>query len=108
GTRVKLDVERDLRVRGDRGRLRQVFANLLSNAAEAQREGEVELAAKKADGNVVVTVRDHGPGVPEKARARIFDPFFTLRAGGTGLGLAIVRRHVERHGGAIKLVDSAG
>jgi signal transduction histidine kinase len=91
-------------VEGDAGRLRQVFANLLQNAAQAQGEGEVRLAAE-ADGSAVrVRVEDDGPGVAPEIRERLFDLFVTGKANGTGLGLALCRRLVERHGGTVALV----
>jgi signal transduction histidine kinase len=92
------------RIDGDPGRLRQVFANLLSNAAQAQREGEIELSAAAADGEVRITVHDSGPGVPPEIRDRLFEPFVSAKSGGTGLGLALSRRFVERHGGMLDLV----
>lgn len=92
-------------VEGDAGRLRQVFANLLANAAQAQGPGELELSATAADGEVRVEVHDQGPGVPEALKGRLFDPLVTAKAGGTGLGLAVSRRIVERHGGRISLVE---
>jgi two-component system, OmpR family, sensor kinase len=102
GISVRLERDADLDVEGDSGRLEQVFRNLLGNAAEAQREGDISVSARTIDGTVIIAVRDFGPGVPEEARAKLFDPFFTTRTGGTGLGLAISRRHIERHGGSIR------
>ena len=94
-----------LAVEGDAARLRQVFSNLLTNAAQAQQRGEVELEAQAAGSEVSVVVRDQGPGVPAEVRARLFDPFVTTRSSGTGLGLAICRRLVERHGGSVSLLQ---
>jgi signal transduction histidine kinase len=91
-------------VEGDAGRLRQVFANLLQNAAQAQGEGEVRLAAEPDGSAVRVRVEDDGPGVPPEIRQRLFDLFVTGKANGTGLGLALCRRLVERHGGSVTLV----
>jgi signal transduction histidine kinase len=92
-------------VRGDAGRLRQVFANLLANAAQAQVKGEVRVEAVVDRGAVRVTVRDEGPGIPPAVRERLFEPFFTTKEAGTGLGLALSRRIAERHGGVLRLVD---
>jgi two-component system, OmpR family, sensor kinase len=91
-------------IEGDTGRLRQVFANLLQNAAQAQGQGEVRLVVGTEGTQLVVRVEDDGPGVPEQVRARLFDPFVTGRQSGTGLGLALCRRLVERHGGTLRLV----
>jgi signal transduction histidine kinase len=93
-------------VEGDPGRLRQVFANLLANAAQAQGHGEVEVGTERLGTYVKVWVKDHGPGVPAEIQDRLFDPFVTTKSGGTGLGLAISRRLVERHGGTLLAVST--
>jgi signal transduction histidine kinase len=85
----------------DAVRLRQVFANLLSNAAQAQREGEIVVRTAVAGGAMRVRVQDKGPGISREVGERIFDLYFTAKSGGTGLGLAIARRFVERHGGTL-------
>lgn len=92
-------------MRGDAGRLGQVLSNLLANAAQAQRAGVVWVDTVVEHGAVRVTIRDEGPGVPPEVRDRLFEPFFTTKDEGTGLGLALSRRIVERHGGALVLVD---
>ena len=51
---------------------------------------------------------DHGPGVPEEDRDKIFEPFFTGKTQGTGLGLAVVRRVIEQHGGTIAVLSNPG
>jgi signal transduction histidine kinase len=102
---VRVEVELPpLRVRVDQGRLRQVLANLLANAGQAGAR-RVDVLGRAAGGVARVEIRDDGPGIPEDLRTRLFDPFATGRPGGTGLGLAISRRIVERHGGALVLVD---
>ncbi len=93
-------------VEADARRLHQVFTNLLANAAQAQKRGEIALFARAVDGQVVATIADEGPGVPEEIRANLFDLFVTTKAGGTGLGLALSRRLVERHGGTLRLLPS--
>jgi signal transduction histidine kinase len=108
GLRVRVEAGQLPPVEGDVGRLRQVLANLLANAAQAQREGQVDLRAWANDGVVRIQVRDHGLGIGKEHRARLFDPFFTTKSGGTGLGLAIARRLCERHGGSLALLDEPG
>jgi len=78
-----------------------VLVNLLENAAWAAGEERVQARVAQEDGQLVYTVRDHGPGFSEEDLPRIFEPFFTGRTDGTGLGLAVARRIVELHGGAI-------
>jgi PAS domain S-box-containing protein len=103
--RLKLDVEPGLRVNADRKRLQQVIANLVSNAARFSPEGgEIRLSARAgAQGRVVLSVADQGPGVPEDFRPRLFGRFEQAEhdKGGTGLGLAICKSLVERMGGRI-------
>jgi signal transduction histidine kinase len=89
-------------IQADAARLRQVFANLLVNAAQAQRAGEIEVRARTTAAAVRVVVADAGPGLPEDAERRLFDLHFTTKSDGTGLGLAIARRIVDRHGGFLE------
>jgi two-component system OmpR family sensor kinase len=86
----------------DASRLRQVFLNLLGNAAQAQGAGTITLQASADGVGVRVRIVDEGPGIPEGAEERLFDLYFTTKSGGTGLGLAIARRLVERHGGKLE------
>jgi signal transduction histidine kinase len=82
--------------------LSDVLANLISNALEAAPEkGSVRLSVQPADGQILLSVEDDGPGVPAHLRERIFEPFFTTKARGTGLGLSIVARRVHEMGGRI-------
>ena len=97
-------------VQADADRVQQVLANLLENARKnAPVVSPVEVSLRVDGGEAVVTVRDHGPGITEEARDRIFDKFVRGRGEsvtGTGLGLYISRQIVEAHGGRI-WVDSA-
>ncbi|HWA25426.1 MAG TPA: ATP-binding protein [Lacunisphaera sp.] len=100
--------------RGDAGRLRQVLSNLIDNAIKHGGKGTVEVGgAPLGAGWLQLWVRDEGPGIPEAARARVFERFFRVdksrartQAGGTGLGLAIVKNLVQAHGGDVR-VESA-
>jgi heavy metal sensor kinase len=102
-------------VRGDAGRLRQVFYNLLDNAIKyTQPGGEIEVRVEGRAGEAVVTVRDSGVGIPEEHLPRVFDRFYrvdrarTRAEGGTGLGLSIARSIVAAHGGSIELRSAPG
>ena len=101
-------------VHGDEVLLRQVFGNLIRNAVEACAGAGIVPSvvirgeADPASGTCRVIVSDNGPGVPEAARERIFQPFFTTRAQGTGLGLAIVQKIVVMHNGRVSVRDSGG
>jgi heavy metal sensor kinase len=103
------------RVRGDPGRLRQVFYNLLDNAIKYTPEGgTVEAHVEARDGRAVVTVRDTGVGIPPEHLPRVFDRFYrvdkarTRAEGGTGLGLSISRSIVTAHNGHIELASAPG
>ena len=104
-----------VQIRGDRARLLQVMANLLSNACKFSPPGAaVAVRAAAAASTVRVEVVDRGPGIPEEFRDRIFTRFAQADAsdarlkGGTGLGLAICKAIVERLGGRIGFESPAG
>ncbi len=110
GARVVLTAPQPVFIDADAGQLRQLIWNLLRNAAEASPTGEpialevaVEGGADGAGGWARITVRDHGSGISEESRTRIFEPFFSTKEGGTGLGLATVHRIVEEHHGRIEV-----
>lgn len=85
----------------DEDRMMQALLNLLRNAGQASAEaGPVELRVAYEGGLLVFEIRDHGEGVADEDRERIFEPFVTTRTRGTSLGLAVVRRVAELHGGA--------
>jgi two-component system OmpR family sensor kinase len=90
--------------------LRRAFSNLLRNAAEACKDrGELEIVTSPDNGGgICIEVRDHGPGVAPEQAHRIFDPYYTGKAGGTGLGLALVKQTIEMHGGTIALTNTPG
>jgi signal transduction histidine kinase len=94
--------------------IEQVFVNLIDNALQAMPAGghlSVTLQAVSRNGageSVEVRVADSGPGIPDEARRRIFDPYFTTRPNGTGLGLAICKRLVTIHRGAIAVESFPG
>jgi signal transduction histidine kinase len=97
-------------VRVDESRFTQVIAHLLSNAAQAMAglpaaEQRIEVGLRAHEGATLLTVRDHGPGVPAADRARIFEPFFTRHAGdgAAGIGLAVARRMVVAWGGQLQV-----
>jgi len=99
-------------LRADPGRLRQVFENLLENAAKfTPAGGVITLAAARLDGSVLFSVADTGAGVPRDEIPRLFDRFWQARRqgmGSTGLGLAICKGIVEAHGGAIWAESTLG
>lgn len=101
-------------IRGDAGQLARVLVNLLKNAREAlegapveNHEAAISVSARHEDGLVVITVADNGPGLPERAKEKLFVAFEgSVRSGGTGLGLAIAREIVMAHGGNLTLAEA--
>ena len=99
-------------VRADADQLKQVFINLLDNAAAAIVEGgtiHLSTVAVTDPGRlpmVVVRIRDTGSGMPEEVSKRIFEPFYTTKEDGTGLGLCIAARIMARHQGRLVLESS--
>jgi len=106
GVEVKLSHGELPRLQVDPGRLRQVLANLLTNAAQAQGQGALEVEARREGKAVRILVKDRGPGVPPEMREKLFEPFVTGKANGTGLGLAVSRQIIQRHGGTLELLPS--
>ncbi len=99
----------------DESQLRQVTANLLSNALTHTPAGTpVEVAVSAADGQVGLEVIDHGPGLPPEVSARAFERFYrsdpsrSRDSGGAGLGLSIVAAVAEAHGGSVSVASRPG
>lgn len=111
---LQADVD-DLQVNLDAQRLQQVLANFISNAVKfSPAQGQVEVKVSRETEQVKIAVVDHGPGVSEEFRARIFQKFSQADAsdsrqrGGTGLGLAISKEFVERMQGTIGFDSTPG
>lgn len=109
GKRVTVSImPGDMEIHGEAQLLRRAMENVIRNALwVTPPRGTVEICAERRDGEVVISVHDQGPGIPEKELDRIFHPFYRLdasrdrKSGGTGLGLAIAERAVRCHGGTI-------
>ncbi len=111
GIDLNCEIETDATLAGKSvSAVRDALSNLLLNAMQATSNGgEVLLTASNSDGELLISVQDSGPGVPNDLRERIWEPFFTTRQRGTGLGLAIVRKRVQEVGGSASLgVSSNG
>ncbi|MCW5978229.1 MAG: GAF domain-containing protein [Bryobacteraceae bacterium] len=110
--RVQQNLQDDLpRIRGNAGRLQQVFLNLFLNARDAMDEGGVlRIRTASSNGSATVDVADTGKGIPREALARIYDPFFTTKGPkkGTGLGLSVTYGIVREHGGTIEVESLPG
>lgn len=100
-------------VMGDQARLRQVTANLLMNAV-VHGEGAIDVRVGTRDGRVLLAVADHGRGLTDDEKSRVFERFYRSASdrgrdsGGAGLGLSIVTALVTAHGGRIAVADTPG
>jgi signal transduction histidine kinase len=117
GRKVVLAERERLRLTGASDALHSAFENVIRNALAYTADGStvsVRLARDPRADAAVVSVRDHGPGVPAAELARIFEPFYrtdsarTRSSGGTGLGLAIASRAIQRHRGSIVARNAEG
>lgn len=109
-----VEVEQGLEIDADRDQLYRILSNLIRNSVQALESGDRELreiavAARREGAVTIIEVADTGPGVPERARAHLFEAFQSVaRKGGSGLGLAIAHELVQAHGGQVALVDNEG
>lgn len=111
---LKISIDRDIQIFADEHRIDRAITNLIDNAIKYTDEGSVEVDVRHNSKYAIVRVRDTGIGIPESARAHVFDRFYRVdkarsRAkGGTGLGLSLVNDIVKAHGGYITLDSEIG
>ena len=107
---VREDLRADLPLAEvDRTQIKQAFFNVIKNAFQAMRSGGVlKIETTLHDNFIRITFSDTGGGISPADMSKIFEPYFTTKAGGSGLGLLIVRRIVREHGGEIDLVSHDG
>jgi signal transduction histidine kinase len=116
GVEVRMTLEPELEpVRGNPGKLQQVFLNLFLNARDAMeqtgaRGGVLEVVSRRGTNGVEVDVIDTGTGIAPEHLSRIYDPFFTTKGAkkGTGLGLSVTYGIIQEHGGAIEALSRPG
>jgi signal transduction histidine kinase len=107
---LEIDVDSKLVARFDEGRLARAIHNLARNAMEAMVDdgGRITIEARQENTDLLIVVRDTGPGIPAEIEGRLFQSFVTLgKKDGTGLGLAIVKKIAEEHGGNVSVSSSA-
>ncbi len=113
--KVKTNMDEPCMVKCFVGELNQVWTNIIINACDAMKDqGNLFISCKPDPQNkqVIVSVEDDGPGVPDKIKQRIFDPSFSTKTAGgdfgLGIGLAITKSIIEKHHGTIEVVDRQG
>jgi len=111
---ISRDYQEDLpNVHVEEMQLQEIFINLITNAIQAMKDrghGNVWLSTRGEAGKVLITVKDDGPGIPEKIKDRLFDPFVSTKppGHGTGLGLSICYGVVKRYDGEIRVESEEG
>ena len=96
-------------IRADRNQLKQVFFNLIKNAADAMQPGGIlRVRTRTDDDSVFLLIGDTGTGIRQDDMARLFQPYHTTKQGGHGLGLMIVHRIMRDHGGQIGIDSKEG
>ncbi|MCA1055240.1 HAMP domain-containing histidine kinase [Rossellomorea aquimaris] len=102
---VKVDIDRDLNVSGNKDELRQVFLNLVMNSIDALQqvpgERELKIHSTVKEGMLHLSIINNGPQIEEGTINAIFEPFYTTKELGTGIGLFICKKLIEKHGGEI-------
>ena len=109
--RYDCDAETVPVIDADPERLRQVLLNILDNAVKYGKDGEsVEVSVKSDSNSVIITVRDHGPGIPENELVHVKEKFYkgSGKARGSGIGLAVCEEIVTRHGGKLQIENAEG
>lgn len=104
--RIETEFDASLTVHAIRGEIRQVISNLIVNALDAMDYGGCLSVRtfRSASGQVAVSIRDNGPGIPEQVQSRMFEPFFTTKPGtGTGLGLWVSDTIIRKHKGRLEV-----
>jgi K+-sensing histidine kinase KdpD len=111
---ISKNIPEDLVIVGDESKLRRCIVNLINNAIDVLYEKHIANAAINIDAitqskNVVLTIKDNGPGIVPEIITTLFEPFVTKdKSNGTGLGLAIVKQYITAHGGTIEVSNNNG
>jgi signal transduction histidine kinase len=99
----------EVRFTGHADRIKQALLNIVINAMEAMPEGgKLSIELKSEGGQVRISVRDSGPGIPEDLQRRIYDMSFTTKSGGSGVGLFVASSVVQSYGGLIHIDTAPG
>jgi two-component system nitrogen regulation sensor histidine kinase NtrY len=107
--KIDIQIEGDIKIKGDKKLLKQAFTNIIQNAYEVtagQKERLLNIKVKEEKNKIKIEFRDNGKGISKEDIKKIFDPYFSKKTKGTGLGLAITKEIIEKHNGKIYAVPS--
>jgi signal transduction histidine kinase len=110
-TEIQLDIDPDFELNANKNEIEQAFLAVINNAIDAMNQkGTVRISGARTGDAFVVRISDHGPGIPEAALKKIFDPFYTTKppGKGTGLGLTIASEIARKYGGVLAATSTAG
>ncbi len=98
---IELPTE-DIAILCDKTGMQRIFTNIILNSIQAMNDnGTISIHASEQNDDVVIEVKDTGPGIPGEYLSKIFEPLFTTKSGGTGLGLSICKKIISEHNGSI-------
>jgi signal transduction histidine kinase len=96
-------------IQADREELRRACINVIRNGVQAMGgDGAMEVRVHSAPGVVLIAFTDHGPGIPDEIKPRLFQPKFSTKTDGMGLGLAIVKKTIDDLGGTVRISSEMG
>ncbi len=105
--KVEINIDKDIKIKGDKKLLKQAFINILQNSFEKLKDGgKVEINVKKENDKLKIIVKDNGEGIPKEEVEKIFLPYYSKKSKGSGLGLTITKDIIEKHGGKIRAIHS--
>jgi signal transduction histidine kinase len=110
-TEIRSNVDPALELMVNKNEMEQAFLAIINNAVDAMSQsGTIDISASQSPGELEIRIRDAGPGIPESALKKIFDPFYTTKppGKGTGLGLTIASEIVRKYGGTLSVVSTPG
>jgi len=104
--KIRTEMEESITLRVDPTMIGRVLINIISNAVQAMPEGGMlDLFASSTEKDVILAIRDTGPGIPLEVKNKMFHPLITTKAKGMGMGLAVCKRLLEAMGGDIRIVS---
>jgi signal transduction histidine kinase len=104
---VTVELPNDIAILCDGNRMQRVFTNIILNSIQAMKNnGVITIQALEQNNDIIIEIRDTGPGIKDEHLPKIFEPLFTTKTGGTGLGLSICKKIIDEHNGLITVKNN--